>query len=542
MPEEKQLTRLQKIGVSILKKVTGFDAASVLSSTLRATTSRDLFGKEDIDPADLVFGLKREPACHRVTFGVANDAWDNGFEIKNTTDPKDTKFNEYIQKELKRLNARGKLTLLTTFERLFGWAILVLRYSDYGGELSSPVDSPAAISEIEPYCQLHVGSVEEDTKRDSERKGLPEYYVFGTSQENMKVHFSRTIHLATRIFDHPWKGISAAGVVYDDMMSMRYIRWSLAMAMIRYGSGFPDVELLDADDAKVDAFIASGQFDNLNARKYFVHNERQRLEFKGVGTQALDPSKYLQPSMEAVSTGTGIPEPVLKGAQAGAITGSEINERAYFKMVSDVQTAHEPMLRDLINRIAGVSDEYSATLPDYEIVWKPGFESDERTKAEIELLKAQAGEKMLAYMTPDEVRLRLFQMEELPNQEGASLRKVQPQLTPGDPGQEEEEPVPEMDQAQTQVEADLTMSLKKIVTECVEGRMPQEDGILSARLLIESHVQRMKQISLLNVRALTGKPIGTLSPERERQFLVMTDKYVDSFKRILADAMKGRPQ
>jgi hypothetical protein len=537
VPEEKKPTRLQRLAATLIKRITGMDTSSVDISSVRTPTSNTLFGQEIMNVQDYVFGAKREPAVYRISFMVANDCWDNWFKIKNKTDEKDSDFEKHILQKLNDLDARKKLTLLTTFERLFGWAVLVLRYSDYGGDLSKQVQSPVEISELQAYSELHVTSVEEDKKLDSERIGLPEWYSFGSTVNPIRIHFSRTIHLATRIFDHPWKGISAVGVVYDDIMALRYIRWNVALAMIRYGSGFPDITIDDATGPQIDAFIASGQFDNLNAKKYFVHNQTKKLEFKGVGAQAFNPGNYLQPSLESMSGGTGIPEPVFRGAQAGALTGSEVNERAYFKMVSDVQTAHEPLLRDLINRIAAL--EYGENgIPDYEIVWNPGFEADERTKAEIELLKSQTAEKMLAYMTPDEVRSKLYQLNALPNGEGIMLKKIQPAQNPLDQQFYKEKNL--MDQAPNEVEKDLAASLKRIIGECVSGRMPPEDGVLGAKLVIEEYVQRMKQVTLLNVRSLAGKPISQLSPERERQYAMMAAEYLDSFKRILADAMKGK--
>ncbi|MCJ7762087.1 DUF1073 domain-containing protein, partial [Candidatus Bathyarchaeota archaeon] len=142
MPEEKKPTRLQRFGARLIKRITGMDTSSVDISSLRTPTSNLLFGQETISIQDLVFGAKREGSAYRISFMVANDCWDNWFKIKNKSDEKDSDFEKYILQKLNALDARKKLTLLTTFERLFGWAVLVLRYSDYGGDLSKPITSP----------------------------------------------------------------------------------------------------------------------------------------------------------------------------------------------------------------------------------------------------------------------------------------------------------------------------------------------------------------------------------------------------------------
>jgi hypothetical protein len=192
--------------------------------------------------------------------------------------------------------------------------------------------------------------------------------------------------------------------------------------MIRYGSGFPDVTLKgpEADQKAINDFIASGQFDNLNGMKYFVHNEQQQLEFKGFAAATLNPINYYQIALETLSMGSGIPEPVLKGSQAGAITGSEINERAYFKVISDEQTDFEQVIRDLVDSILLYLNLSAEEDPlDYKIVWKPSYEPTQKEKAELDFLNAQTAEKELLCKTVDEVRKDRFKLPALPDKAGA---------------------------------------------------------------------------------------------------------------------------
>ena len=154
--------------------------------------------------------------------------------------------------------------------------------------------------------------------------------------------------------------------------------------------------------------------------KYFVHNENQALEFKGFQTSTLDPRNYYQIALETLSMGSGIPEPVLKGSQAGAITGSEINERAYFKVISDEQTDFEQVIRELVDEIMLYLELSTEENPlNYKIVWKASYEPTQKEKAELDFLNAQTAEKELLAKTVDEVRKDRYKLPALPNGAGA---------------------------------------------------------------------------------------------------------------------------
>jgi phage-related protein (TIGR01555 family) len=528
MTEKKNSNIFQRF----IQKIAGLDQLITQSTTgsIRNQGTKALFGGL-IEDADLLFAVKREPASYRVIFMVAQDVWDNGFTIQNLTTPKDTELNNFIQKEFERLKAKYYLTRLTIYERLYGWSILALGFSDYGENLESPLTNPVELKDLEIYSKTQIQRVDEDTESESPRYGLPEYYNLRTSvadvQQTKRLHWTRCIHAATRLIDHKWQGLSALSPIYDDSVAARYIRWSIAIIMLH--SGFLDVQLTKADSNKIDAFIASRQFDNLNANKYFVHNENQSLDFKGAGATALNPGNYLQPSMEAISGGTGIPEPILKGAQAGALTGSEVNERSYFKMVSDVQTCWEDILRQLINAILKIKYGDSE-IPEYAVKWNPSFELTEEEKTHIELYKSETAKNLTVLMTPDEIRKSLYNLEALPNGQGNTL--ISPQQ--GQPGQ----PSFMVKDAQiTDVEQQLRLGLATLLESVKSEKMVKEDALLSAKLLIEDHVRRMMDLTKQRIELKIGRSLNNLSPEHEKAFQTMSRKYQADFKNILEDAL-----
>ncbi len=194
--------------------------------------------------------------------------------------------------------------------------------------------------------------------------------------------------------------------VYDDLTVLRNIRWGLGQTIYRYGSGFPDVEVKGAKRKQLDDLEASQQFKNLQARTYFLHSDDTKLDFKGVAGKALNPEPYYTPIMENIAAGSGLPLAILRGAQAGALTGSEVNEREYFKLISDAQSRYEPYIHQLIDSLLDCGQirfKYNVKR-EYRIVWNSGFEVSEKEKASIELQQAQARNLKTGWMSVDEVR------------------------------------------------------------------------------------------------------------------------------------------
>ena len=200
------------------------------------------------------------------------------------------------------------------------------------------------------------------------------------------------------------------------------------------------------------------------SRTHGLINEDMEFKFEGALGAALNPAPYVTPVLESMAIGTRIPEPILRGAQAGALTGSEVNEREYFKLISTVQSDVEPDIRQLIKwLLLGVDDEELTGLEEFDFVWMGGVELGDLAKAQIDLVKEQANQIRLQYMKVNEVR-SLNEIEgELSEEEVAQLKGT---ITPQLPfGMETEVPgLPDLIQVTTPTgETFLVRKLKKLV-------------------------------------------------------------------------------
>jgi hypothetical protein len=358
------------------------------------------FGQKITD-ADITFAVKREPVAHRIVFTVAHDIFDNWFDVEPVeVDVDKEKFNEAVQKVLLQLNAKDVFTQAAVFERAYGWSIIVLGYQDRGEALKSPVLSPERIVSLEAYAPPMITNVEVDKNKGSPRFGLPDIYKVKISEtEEVEVHHSRVIHFATRKLEPGYKGVSVLEPVWDDLTVLRNIRWGMGQTMYRYGSGFPVVTVKGATKEQIDEY--KREWGPLTAQTSMWTDENTTIEFKGLAGRALDPEPYYTPIMENISAGTSIPMAILRGAQAGQLAGSEVNEREYFKLISDCQSRYEPSIMDLIDRLMETKQ-----IPDvhYRIKWLGGFEVNPRDKAAAELDRVRALALMTDWMTVNEIR------------------------------------------------------------------------------------------------------------------------------------------
>ena len=371
---------------------------------------------------NITFAIKREPVAHRIVFAVAHDIFDNWFTLEALEEGIDKeKFNEAVQKVLLLLNAKDVFTQAAVFERAYGWSIIVIGYQDKGVTLKDPVLMPEKIVSLEAYGPTMITDIQVDKNKQSPRFGLPEIYKVKISEtEDVEIHHSRVIHFATRKIEHGYKGISVLEPVWDDLTVLRNVRWGMGQTMYRYGSGFPVVTVKGATEEQIKKY--KEEWGPLTAQTSMWTDENTTIEFKGLAGRALDPEPYYIPIMENISAGTSVPMAILRGAQAGQLAGSEVNEREYFKLISDCQSRYEPGIMDLIDRLMKTKQ-----IPDvhYKINWLGGFEINPRDQAAAELDKTRSLEVKTNWMTVNEIR-QLEGLERIPGGDVVlGLSKVQ---------------------------------------------------------------------------------------------------------------------
>lgn len=416
----------------------GFDTLTGGSIRIPSTDTRygATWGGE-ITPSDLEYANRREPIGHFTTAFIAKDVFDNWFELDDpkTKDKKDPELDLKVQKLLIALKAKKVLTEALEYERTFGYSLIVGKFDDATAQgkisaqqmLTKPLTANSKLLKIVAYSKKQVTSTGKEKKINSDRFGQPVEYRLnrGPGHKRLRVHYTRVIRIETRT-----GGVSALDAIWNDITAFSNIRWGLAQFLWRMGSPFMELKLHGYKPQQLRELRDSNIFGDLMTRTYILTNETMDVNIVGAAGAAINPEPYTKTIMESMSAGTRIPEPSFRGAQAGALTGSEVNEREYFKLISTVQSDVEDDVRQLITWACMSSeDEELKNLKDYLITWLGGVELGDLKKAQIELIKEQANQIRLQYMKVNEVRKLNEIKEELSDEEVAQLKgQVTPQL------------------------------------------------------------------------------------------------------------------
>jgi hypothetical protein len=416
---------------------------------------------DTIADEDRAFAASREPVAHFLTYGVAADVTDKWFHIDDPdTEEADPALDRTVQDALSQLKFKTRLTEALEQERIYGWSLIVGGFDDVQdiNKLSTPLKQGSQLKQLAVYPSTKDGyktkQAEVDRKDDdpsSPRFGEPTVYRLDRgSGSYLYVHYTRVCRVATRSDES-----SVLDPVWDDLNCGRNIRWGAAQWMYRNGGGFPVIEFPAGTTVdKLEEWSASGAFADLMARTYIciaqnspTENNGMKFHFEGAQGRALDPTSFFKTNIEQVSVATGIPQPKLVGAQAGAVTGSEVNMQDYYKVISRIQSGLEDVVRWVVDKLADsgqlgliktgsdkdgrIKQLFSRVFGDYRhrtartytIEWNSAFELSSLDEARVEQLHAQANQAKLDYMQIDEVRAE-ENLDPLPNGEGAGLKKA----------------------------------------------------------------------------------------------------------------------
>jgi hypothetical protein len=384
--------------------ITGAGAAIDIPRTSLAKGAK--FG-EVITAAALRFATRREPAAKKLVMDVAEDIYDKWFKAKAITGPGKPEegsdsLNASVQTIMEQLQVKKHAILATQYERRYGWSVLIIGYKDQATDLQTPVQGAQEIDHLAAYSPRSVTVETEEEDEKSPRFGLPKmYYVNRGKGKSFRVHFSRVLHVATRLDEHPWAGVPILEPIWDDMTVYRNIRWAAGQVYWRMPGLMKFKFPKDYKKEEMDAFFNA--LGDPNARTFIALPADKDLEILSTAGRVLDPSMFTDPILRSISMGSGIPKQKLEGTEAGAITGSEVNQREYYKYVSDQQKLYEA---EIIGPLIDKMMEIGQLKPnvDYQVEWANAFQLDPQAEAQIRLAEAQTDLILLKYMTIDEVR------------------------------------------------------------------------------------------------------------------------------------------
>ena len=372
----------------------------------------------NIPDNERVFASQREPVLKWLVSYVASDIFDQGFRVFEVGKEEDDALDDMVQAALLTLKAKKNLTRLTMFERRWGTSVLLLAYSTNAEKVDwkeplyddeGKVSDGAQLMQITPFPKNRVTVKKEIKDRSSLRYGQPEFYDItqGSLVKDLRVHWTRVIHDAPRLDEHPYWGLSVMDPIWDDATGWRNMRWALFQMLWRYGMGYPHFQFEGATQKEIDTWIANGGINDFFARGVFTSNEKASVNFVGLEGKTVQPKEYVDLVYESIATGTRISQDILKGVSAGAVTGSETNLKEYAKLISNEQSDIEDIPIELIKRLMETGQiEFDYETKEFGIEWKGAFELSEVDDARVQLQTSMAYKNLTEILTVDEVRER----------------------------------------------------------------------------------------------------------------------------------------
>lgn len=503
---------------------------------------------ESIDNVGREFASTREPVGVRVTSHVATDIFDNWFTVTDVKGDKgDKDLNSKVQAVMEAFKVRQQLIRACDFERTYGTSVIVFGYDDEPDALmlKEPLpDDRAALNimQLYAYSKPRLTQIFKVTETTDPRLGLPKAYEINQNlAQSIIYNWTRVEHCATRLRDHPFFGESSLDPIWDDMTVYRNVRWGVGQTMFRVGGGVPVIKL-KGTPAQVTAWQSEGRFKNLHQRTYMVLGLEESFEFKGAQGSALNPTPYVEASIESISIGSNIPKVQLRGAQAGSLSGSETNLKEYFGFISSLQTLWNPTVKNILHRFMETG-QIETTAEDVVITWNPSFKMSEIDLARISLQNAMANKNMLSYMTIDEVRARdkLDPMEDEQGKVCPGLLELQAKLMrPQTRGLStvRELTGDEVVNAPKFVKVMLEDKIIALQPRVISGEVNREKALELVRGYIIEYQMLTERAAIDIMTEKTGKTIQRLPEESKAFYETQSDYYMKYFEKLLDDWLK----
>lgn len=159
--------------------------------------------------------------------------------------------------------------------------------------------------------------------------------------------------------------------------------WSIGQSFFRGAAGLTHVKIRDPKKVtvsgkiqnEVDVVKTNGTFNSMNSETTFISDDRYEVQNQGVQGQRVSVKESWESVIVECSIPLRIPWQMLIGANAGAIAGSETNQKDYFGNINQVR------MKYLNNLIQCLSDFFGLGVIETE--YDTLFEETDVEKAEI---------------------------------------------------------------------------------------------------------------------------------------------------------------
>jgi uncharacterized protein len=346
----------------------------------------------------------------------AEDMTRNWFTLRM----KDEKLARDIMSKLADLKAKNAFKKMRSYERLRGDGFISLGVTQASNfNLADPLDmkklysvdylhafSSLKVNEFlinEDVFDIRYGQLEQLRINRASRNGIQ------AVESESSVHVSRLLHDQTRRLEDEYQGQSLLEPMYDILTVFDTSLWSVGQILHDFTFKVyksKDIEYLSTEDKQQLSMIMDFMFRTEALAMIGADEELSKQTTSVSGIKDL-----LDFVWDLLAGAARMPKTVIKGQEAGTITGAQYDVMNYYsRIVADQENEMKPHLEKLIRMLLMSEKELGGRIdPDsleWEIKFNPLWNVDSKTDAEIRKIVAETDSIYLTngILTVDEIR------------------------------------------------------------------------------------------------------------------------------------------
>jgi len=364
---------------------------------------------ESLTFSDYYGRYERQDIAQRIVNAYPEATWRLHPEIKETEDSEPDELTEFEQNWVdleKKFQIYHYMDRLDKVAGIGDYAVLLLGFDDTSN-FEAPVQEGANLIYLQVYAQPKAPISGWVKDASDPRFGRPEQYTLtygdaevspSTSESTivsspggqMKVHYSRILHVADGTLTNEVYGIPRLRPVYNRLQDLETI--VAGSAEMFWKGGFPGY----AFELDPEADIGTMDVDNLTSQiESFMHNMTRFLRLQGIKTTMLkpeiaDPDKHVDTQLKLISGTTGIPLRILTGSERGQLASTQDTDN-WDSRVDErrVNFAEPVILRPFVNRLIEIG-ALAKPNKDFDIVWPDIKSLSEKARADIARVYSEA--------------------------------------------------------------------------------------------------------------------------------------------------------
>lgn len=338
----------------------------------------------------------------------ANLTWQGGLIVQESKDKEDTE----LEKAWIQLRNKFKLqNIFSRADRLSGigcYSVLLLGLDDVKTKedfAKKVTNGKRTLVYLKPYGEGNAPISEYETDTKSERYGYPLYYELKTggetgstgtgtttiSSQNIKVHYTRVLHIVDDVLENDVIGIPRLESVFNRLMDLEKLVGGSAEMYWRGArpgyQGKVDKDYQLTNDSREDLKIQIDEYEN-NLRRMLVN---EGVSYESLDQQISDPKSHVDVQIQMLSAVTGIPKRILTGSERGELSSDQdATEIKVYIQNRREEHAETHIVRPFIERCFELGILPKPTTDEYLLVWSDLFAQSAKQLADIGRARSEA--------------------------------------------------------------------------------------------------------------------------------------------------------